>query len=88
MSDDWRKRLDDEAETLRRMRDELRVQAHLGAAEARERWDKLEERWGHLEGKLRLLGQESKESLEEVGEAARLLAREIRDGYQRLKKLV
>lgn len=88
MMTDWRERLEEEADALRRVRDELKVQAHLGAAEAKDSWQQLEERWHQLEAKLKLLGDSSKESLEDIGEAAKLLAEEIRDGYQHFKNLV
>ncbi len=82
---DW---LRSEVEGLRRVRDEVKLRLHLGAADARQAFDQVEKRWQHLEGKLKLIRQESKEDLGEIGEAAKLLAREIRDGYQHLKKLL
>ncbi len=85
---DFGERMSEELDGLRALRDEMRVKAHLGAAEAREAWEGLERKWGHLEGKLKLLAGESKAELAEVGEAAKLLAKEIRDGYQHLKSLL
>jgi hypothetical protein len=76
-----------EIEPLRQMRDELELQMHLGAADARASFDQLEKRWQHLEGRMRSLREASKDDLDEIREAAKLLAREIRDGYQHLKKL-
>jgi len=78
----------EEFNTLRRWRDELRVKLHLGKAEARERWEKLEKDWEHLEAKAKLLGEASKGDLAEVGQAARQLAKEIRKGYEHLKSLL
>ena len=75
-----------ELEGLREMRDELKLQLHLGKADAREAFEGLEKRWQHLEGKLKLLREASKEDLGEIREAAKLLAEEIRDGYRHLKK--
>lgn len=75
----------EELEGLRRLRDELRVQAHLGKAEARERWEHLEKRWEHLEGRLATLRRESREPLHDIGEAARNLLDEIREGYRHLR---
>jgi hypothetical protein len=75
-----------EIEGLRQLRDEVKLQLHLGAADARLAFDQVEKRWQHLEGKLKALGEASKDELGEIGEAAKLLAREIRDGYQHLKK--
>lgn len=85
---DWSARFAEEVEDLRRVRDELRVQIHLGRREARERWEELEERWEHLEGRLRELRRETRESLEDVAGAARHLVDEIRRGYRRLRERI
>lgn len=85
---DWNAKLTEEVEDLRRIRDELRVQSHLGKAELAERWDKLEKRWQHLEGRLKAIAEGSQESLDEIGEAAGLLVEEIRKGYRHLKDLL
>ena len=83
-----RERLKEELERLLRARDEMNVQAHLGRAEVRERWEKVENDLEHLEGKLKLLGQEARNELDEVGQAAQLLVDQIRDGYEHLKQLI
>ena len=80
--------VDDEFETLQTIRDELKLQVHLGRAEARERWEKLEKDWEHLEGKVKVLREGSQESLDEIGRAARGLVREIRDGYHHIRDLL
>jgi hypothetical protein len=82
---DW---LESEIEGLRRVRDEVKLQLHLGAADARQAFEQVEKRWQHLEGKLKVIREESKGDLAEIGEAAKRLAREIRDGYQHLKRLL
>ena len=78
----------EEVDTLRTMRDELALQIHLGAAEARERWEGLEKQWEHLEGRVRVIADAGQESLEEIEEAGRKLLDEIRDGYKSLRKLL
>jgi hypothetical protein len=75
----------EELEGLRQIRDELRVQSELGQAELRDRFDGLEKRWHELEGKLKVLREEASGDVENVKDAARLLAAEIRDGYKHLK---
>lgn len=77
-----------EIESLRTARDELRVQVHLGAAEVREAWEKAEKSWQHLEGRAKVLGEATQESLEEIGAAAKILAEEIRRGYEHVRKLL
>jgi hypothetical protein len=85
---DWSEKFADEVEDLRRVRDEVQVQLHLGKEEARARWEDLEKHWEHLEGRLKVIRDGSQESLEEIGEAARLLAGEIRKGYKNLRDLL
>lgn len=75
-------------EGLRQLRDELRVQLHLGKAEARERFEKLEQSWQHLEAKLKLIREESAGDLSQIREAAGLLVGEIREGYRHLRSLL
>ena len=78
--------LSDEIEKLREVRDELRVQAELGRAELRDRWHELEKSWHQLEGRLKLARDGAREDSQNVREAARLLANELRDSYEHLRK--
>jgi len=86
MTTDWSRRIHEEVEELRGLRDELRVQLRLGRMEARDRWEKAEQDWERRESKLKLLAAESRESLEGVGEAAQLLAEQIREGYRHIRR--
>lgn len=85
---DLQKRINDEFEKLRTLRDELRVKIHLGKAEARDKWEELESDWQHVEGKIKVLGAETKESAKEVGEATEIVVGELRDAYRRLRDLL
>jgi len=76
----------EELDRLRELRDELRVQAGLGRAELRDRWQELERRWHQLEGRLKLVREGAREDAKDVREAARLLAGELREGYEHLRK--
>ena len=87
MSND-KTRLDSIVEDLKRTRDELRLKLHLGAADARAEWETLEKKWSHLEGRLGVVGKEAEAAGENIGEALELVAKEIRAGYERVKKLV
>jgi BMFP domain-containing protein YqiC len=77
-----------DVDTLRGIRDELKLQMHLGQAEARERFEALEQRWHHLEAKLRQLRDASRHELKDVGAAAQVLVDEIREGYRHVKSLI
>lgn len=83
-----RDRLIHEVDSLRALRDELKLKARLGSAEARERWEKLEKDWQHLEGRMKVLASQSKEEAQNVGEALKLVAEELRAGYRHLKDLL
>lgn len=83
-----RSAIDKELDGLRRLRDELNVQAHLGRAEVKELWDEAERRWHRLEGEADRLREQAGDSLEQIGEAAELLVDEIKGGYEKLRKLL
>lgn len=71
---------------LATQRDELRLQLHLLAAEARDEWEEVEEKWQHLESRLARAGESAKASAGEIGAAGEQLAEEIGEAYQRIKK--
>ncbi len=77
--------LNEDIEALKRMRDELRVQVHLGAAEARDLWDQLEDKWRDLERRAVAVAREAEEPLHDVAQAAKDLVHEIRDGYRKVR---
>ena len=85
---DIRERIEEEVDGLRAVRDDLRVRLHLGQVEVRDQWEKLERKWQRVEAKAKVLREESRESMEDVEDAARLLVGEIREGYRHLKDLV
>ncbi len=74
--------LEREFESLERMRDELRLQVHLGKAEAKERWEELESKYRDAEAKVRAAAAEP---IQEVGDVVRSLLDEIREGYRRIR---
>ncbi len=69
----------DEVDLLARLRDELRVQIHLGKLEATEEFEQLEHRWVRIKSMATAAADEAGESLHD-------LLRDIRDGYQRLRR--
>lgn len=82
---DWIHR---EVESLRTTRDELRVQLHLAAADARDGWNELEQSWQHLEAHVRRLTRAASDASEDVEEAASLLVDELKNGYKRVRELI
>jgi hypothetical protein len=82
---DWKERFEKEVEELRRMRDELRVRLHLGKADAKDLWDRLERRFADLETHARRAAQRTEAPMHELGDAARHLIEELRNGYRELR---
>lgn len=79
---------EDEIETLKTLRDELRVQLNLAGKDARDRFAQAEATWQKLEGRVEHAGKESAGALRDVGEAARLLVDEIKEAYRHIRKLL
>lgn len=73
--------LDNLKAELAALRDEAKVQAHLGSMEAQQEWQEAEAKWNHFvaEAGLDETGQNIKSALE-------MLAEELRTSYERLKK--
>ena len=82
------KELDDLLEKLKQRRDELNLQLHLGKAEAKELWQQTEEKWQRLRDQLEQIDNETGDVAKDAGATAMLVADEIRQGYERLRKLL
>lgn len=75
---------------LKQQRDELRLKMHLGKAEARDEWEKLEKRWAAFERRF----DDEKEAVEDffedtsdkIEDSLERVAEEIKKGYQRLRE--
>ena len=80
--------MDEVIEELRQVRDELRVQMHLAAAEARDEWEELEKKWGHFSAHAEQIGEATGEAAEEIGEALSLVSEELRRGYRKIRKVL
>ena len=81
------KELDELLKKLEQRRDELNVQMHLGKAEAKDLWQETEYKWRHLRSQLDEIDNDTGDVAKDVGAAAMIVAEEIRQGYDRLKKL-
>jgi hypothetical protein len=74
-------------ERLETERDELKVKVGLAKLEAREEWQEIQGKLDRLRGRAKVLGDEAGEAGEEVGAALEVLGNEIRDGFNRIRKL-
>jgi SMC interacting uncharacterized protein involved in chromosome segregation len=88
MTDTGSSELDRLLDQLRSERDELRVRLHLAKAEAKDEFEKLEHKWDRLRGRLDAVGREAKDAGQDVLTAARLLGRELKEGYARVRELI
>jgi len=79
---DLKKMVDD----LKQQRDEINLQLHLAKVEVRDEWDKLEPKWEEVKGKMATMSEVARQTSESVTTAAGLLADEIKEGYERIKK--
>jgi CBS domain-containing membrane protein len=78
----WVKR---ELDELRRMRDELRVQAHLGKAEMHGRWEALERTFETLESKAKRTSRAAEQPIRQIEQDLRKLAADLREGYRQIR---
>lgn len=83
-----RERLNEMLARLEQERDELRVRLHLGKAEAKEEWDRLEGRMAELRSRLDRAGDEAGEVMDDVAAAAKALGDEIRGGFDRMRRIL
>ena len=86
----WNDKLEDLIATLERERDELRVKVHLASKDARDEFAELEERLDALRERMKSAGSDAKGTASEVGglmgETARKIADDVRDGYRRIRE--
>jgi SMC interacting uncharacterized protein involved in chromosome segregation len=85
---DHKEKLDQMMKRLETERDELKVKLGLAKLEAREEWQELEKKMDTLRGRIKVLGGEAKEASGDVGAALDTLGGEIKDGFERLRKLI
>jgi hypothetical protein len=82
---DAMERITKAAEHLKQQRDELRVKLHLGKAEAKDEWARLEKQWEEVRPKLDAAREEAGKTAESVGTALSMAIEELKKGYERLR---
>ena len=88
MTDNNQEMIDKLMDDLKQWRDELNVQMHLGKAEAKDLWNETEDKWEHLRSQLDAMENETSDTAKDIGAASMLLVEEIKQGYERLKKMI
>jgi predicted nucleic acid-binding Zn-ribbon protein len=70
---------------LKQLRDELKVQLHLAKEDIKNDWDEVEGNLAKLESKAKNIGDATKDASGDVGEAAKLLAEEVKNGFDKIR---
>lgn len=68
-------------EQLKQKRDEIKLQMHLASKDASDEWEDLEKKMQRFRDKAEL-----ERSEKEVGDAMQTLGKELKEGYERLRK--
>ncbi len=78
--------IEENIEALKQQRDELRLKIHLANMEAQDEWEELEEKWQELMTKPRQLKKDLDPTLDDINISYHLLADELKNGYEKLRK--
>ena len=81
-----RDQLEELISSLKQQRDELALQIHLGKAEAQEEWDKLTAKLDELTKDYEPLKDAVAETADNMFSALKLVAGEVQDGFERIRK--
>ncbi len=80
-------KLDALKESIEQLRDEIKLKAHLGKAEAAEELEKLDKKWDSFLEQYKPVAEEAGKTAENTGAALGLVADELKAGYERIRKL-
>ena len=85
---DAKEKLKSLVQQLETERDELKLQVGLAKLEAREEWGELEKKMEAVRGRVKVVGEEARETSGDVLAAVNVLADEIKDGFARVRELI
>jgi len=86
MMSERRERLQEMISGLKQQRDELSVRMHLAGAEAKQEWDRLDEKLDKLSHRFEPLKHAAEETAGDVWESLKLVGEEIQHGFERIRK--
>ena len=86
MTEDKRKTVADLISKLKRERDELALQMHLGKEELKDEWDAVQHKLDQLAHRFEPLNKAVAETSEDVWDSLKLVAGEIKEGFHRIRK--
>ncbi len=73
--------------SVEQLRDELKLKAHLGKAEAKEELEELEKKWHSFLAEHKPLLDEAGKTASNAGSAIVMAAEELKAGFERMRKL-
>jgi hypothetical protein len=86
----WHDKLQELITSLEQDRDELRLKVHLASKDARDEFEALESRLDAMRARLADSSADARETASEVGdvvgETARKLADDVREGYRKIRE--
>ncbi len=82
---DFVEKVKEDLQSLKTLRDELRVKANLGAMDVKDLWRDAERRWQEAEQKRQELEKASIESAREVAAALQQVVTALQEGYQKIR---
>lgn len=85
---DSKKSLADIKASKEKLRDEIKLKAHLGELETRDELDQLEKKWQTFIAEYKPLLAETEKTAKNTSAALGLAADELKAGYDRIRKLL
>ncbi len=73
---------------LRQQRDELKLQAHLMKADAKDEWREVEDQWQKLENRFQRAQAAGAEAGDDVAEGLRTLGGKIQEGFDKVRRSI
>jgi len=84
---DSKKSIADIKASIEKLRDEIKLKAHLGELETRDELDQLEKKWQTFITEYKPLLTETEKTAKSTSAALGLAADELKAGYHRIRKL-
>ena len=78
------KELENLTDKIKHQRDELQVRMHLAGMDAKEEWEKAEEKWDEFKHKAAEIKDDTQETTEELVTATKIIGEEISQAYKRI----
>lgn len=86
--ENMKKKMDEIKADIEQIRDEIKLKAHLGKAEAKDELEELEKKWDSFLSKYKPLADEVGKTADNTGAAFSAAADELKAGYKRIRKLL